>query len=45
MDVQRAQEAYWFISRLDKRYTMNKAVGWIYALRNSELRLAEELEG
>ncbi len=38
MDVQRAQEAYWFISRLDKRYTMNKAVGWIYALRNSEFK-------
>ena len=38
MDAQRAQEAYWFISRLDKRFTVNKAVGWIYALRNSEFK-------
>ena len=24
MDLQRAQEAYWFISSLDKRFNMNK---------------------
>jgi hypothetical protein len=38
MDLQRAQEAYWFISSLDKRFSMNKGVGWIYALRNSEFK-------
>ena len=38
MDIHRAQWAHSFIDRLDKRYKMNKAVGWIYALRNSEFR-------
>lgn len=38
MDEQLATQAFWFIRRLDKRYAMNKAVGWVYALRNSEFR-------
>jgi len=27
-----------FINRLDKRYSTNKAVGWVYALRNAEFK-------
>ncbi len=38
MDQQLYSQAVWFISRLDKRYAINKGVGWVYALRNSEFR-------
>ena len=36
MDQQLYSRAVMLISRLDKRYKSNKAVGWVYALRNSE---------
>lgn len=35
MDQQLYTQAVWFIQRLDKRYAINKGVGWVYALRNS----------
>lgn len=38
IDMQLAQEAWWFISSLDKRYSINKGVGWVYALHNSEFK-------
>lgn len=31
-------QAVFFIGGLDKRYAINKAVGWVYALRNTEFR-------
>ena len=38
MDQQLYSQAVWFIQRLDKRYAINKGVGWVYALRNSEFK-------
>ncbi len=38
VDQQLYSQAVWFISRLDKRYAINKGVGWVYALRNSEFK-------
>ena len=38
MDQELYSHALWFMSRLDKRYRINKAVGWVYALRNSEFK-------
>jgi hypothetical protein len=38
VDQQLYSQAAWFISRLDKRYRINKGVGWVYALRNSEFK-------
>ena len=38
MDQQLYSQAVGFISRLDKRYRINKSVGWVYALRNSEFK-------
>lgn len=38
MDHQAYQRAVWHITGLDKRYKTNKAVGWVYAMRNSAFR-------
>ncbi len=38
MDQQLYSQAVWFISDLDRRYRINKEVGWVYALRNSEFK-------
>lgn len=38
MDQQRYFRAVHFISRLDKRYAINKRVGWVYALRNGAFK-------
>ena len=38
MDQLLYSQAVWFISDLDKRYRINKEVGWVYALRNSEFK-------
>ena len=38
MDQALAMQAVQFIQLLDKRYSLNKAVGWVYALRNSEYK-------
>lgn len=38
MNQQRYAFAVQFISALDKRYRINKEVGWVYALRNAEFR-------
>ena len=38
VDQQLYSQAVWFISSLDKRYAINKGVGWVYALRNSEFK-------
>ena len=38
MDQQLYMQAVMFIDRLDKRYAMNRGVGWIYAMRNSAFR-------
>ncbi len=38
MDQRLYSQAVGFISRLDKRYAINKGVGWVYALRNSEFK-------
>ena len=38
MNQDRYMQAVWFIDRLDKRYRMNRGVGWVYAMRNSEFK-------
>ena len=38
MDQELYSHALWFMSRLDKRYRINKVVGWVYALRNTEFK-------
>ena len=45
MDQQLYTQAVWFIQRLDKRYAINKGVGWVYALRNSFPGLSPGLAG
>jgi hypothetical protein len=40
MDQQLATHAFWFIKALDKRYAMNRGVGWVVPILSTATRIS-----